>query len=218
MEQQGNLSHKRCRNQWLLLWIVVITISLGWKYPLLGYTVPLAMLTGIIGSFIRGRYVCGNLCPRGAFLERLISWLSFNRKIPLFFKDMRFRIVALFALMGLMMYRGFQNPSDPWHWGYVFWSLCLFTTVIAVVMAIIVHPRTWCAFCPIGTLQNFIGGSKKQLMIDKAACKECNLCENVCSFNLPKASYKEIGYLPDRDCLKCSECVSACPQNALSWP
>jgi polyferredoxin len=117
-----------------------------------------------------------------------------------------------------MMFRGFQNPSNPWHWGYVFWSLCVLTTIIAVVLAVTIHPRTWCAFCPIGTLQNLIGGGKGQLLIDEEACKECHLCEKVCALNLSKAAKKETGYLPDRDCLKCSECITVCPNNALKWP
>ena len=218
MKQQGKTVLRRARNQWWFLWVVIVTISLGWKYPLLGLTVPLVMFTGIVGSFIRGRYVCGNLCPRGAFLERLTPKLSANRKIPLFFQNMGFRIIALFTLMGLMMYRGLQNPSDPLHWGYVFWTLCVLTTIIAVVLAVTIHPRTWCTFCPIGTMQNLIGGGKGQLLIDEEACKECHLCEKVCAFNLAKAAHKETGYLPDRDCLKCSECITVCPNDALQWP
>ncbi len=60
-------------------------------------------------------------------------------------------------------------------------------------------------------LQNLIGGGNDQLVIDEEAYTECHLCEKICAFNLFKAAYKEMGYLPDRDCLKCSECITVCP-------
>ena len=39
-------SKRRRIRQWILLWIMVVTISLGWKYPLLGFSAPVVMLTG----------------------------------------------------------------------------------------------------------------------------------------------------------------------------
>ena len=70
---------KRRLVQWILAPVVVIVISLGWKYPFLGFSVPLVMLTGMVLGFFRGRYTCGNLCPRGGFFDRMIAPLSRNR-------------------------------------------------------------------------------------------------------------------------------------------
>ncbi len=204
--------------QWSLLWIVIITIALGWKYPVLGFSVPLVMLAGFIGSLFNGRYVCGNLCPRGAFFDRIMSVPSPQREIPRIFRNMVLRGVIFIGLMGFMTYRLLQNPSDIYHWGYVFWQMCVITTGIGIVLALIVHQRAWCSFCPIGTLQSAVGGGKNQLKIDSDACIECGLCEKNCPFDLTIFSYKNQGCLPDRDCLKCSECISVCPKNALKWP
>ena len=66
--------------QWALLWVMVATIALGWKYPVLGYSVPLVMIVGIVGSFFNGRYVCGHLCPRGGFLDRILALVSCARR------------------------------------------------------------------------------------------------------------------------------------------
>ncbi|MDH5298500.1 MAG: 4Fe-4S binding protein [Desulfobulbaceae bacterium] len=209
---------KRRSRQWILLWLVPITISLGWKYPLIGYTVPLVMLAGMIGSFYRGRYVCGNLCPRGGFLERILAPMSRNRRIPEFVRSASFRGTAFVLLMGFMLYRGLQQPTSLAHWGYVFWTMCVVTTVVAVLLAILIHPRTWCSFCPMGTMQNVIGGTKGQLLIEADLCKGCKLCEKSCSFTLAIVANKEKGYLPERDCLKCSECINVCPTKALHWP
>jgi hypothetical protein len=50
--------------QWALAPIVIVVTAWGWKYPYLGYTVPVVMILGMIGGVFRGRYVCGNLCPQ----------------------------------------------------------------------------------------------------------------------------------------------------------
>ena len=204
--------------QWFLMPIVIVTIGLGWKYPLLGFSVPAVMLAGMIGGIIRGRYVCGNLCPRGSFFDRLMTCVSRKKPIPEFLISMAFRWVLFAALMGFMVFSILQNPTDIRHWGHVFWLMCVVTTGIGVVLGILIHPRSWCAFCPMGTMQNALGGGKHQLRIDSETCVECKDCEKACPFGLSIAEHKNDGNLPSRDCLKCSECIAVCPKSALSWP
>lgn len=215
-KNKGN--SKRRMIQWGLSWIVIVTIGLGWKYPMLGYTVPVVMLMGLIGSLIRGRYVCGNFCPRGSFLDRMISIPSLKRDIPDFFRHPALRWTVFAGLMSFMLYRGLQNPGSVSHWGMIFWSMCLWTTLVAVIFGVLIHPRTWCAFCPMGTMQSAIGGGKGQLLINAELCKGCRICEKACAFDLSIVDHKEEGYLPHRDCLKCSECTTVCPTKAISWP
>lgn len=83
--------------QWCLLPIVLITIGLGWKFPLLGFSVPIVMVMGVIGGFIRGRYVCGTLCPRGSFFDRLVGPISRRGRIPALLRNMTWRW-SVFAL------------------------------------------------------------------------------------------------------------------------
>ncbi|MBP8951649.1 MAG: 4Fe-4S binding protein [Armatimonadetes bacterium] len=209
---------RRRTTQWLLAPLVIITIGLGWKYPLVGLIVPTVMLIGIIGGIIRGRYVCGNLCPRGSFLDRMIAPISLKRPIPEFLRKPAFRWIVLAAMMGFMVFRISQNPSDIMHWGRVFWVMCLATTAIGVVLGVLVHPRAWCSFCPMGTMQSKLGGHKHTLQIDGAACKSCGLCAKACPFGLSPMDHKDAGILEERDCLKCAECTAACPIGALTFP
>ena len=58
----------------------------------------------------------------------------------------------------------------PWDWAYTagmapdwvaqfsfgFYSLMLTSTIIGLVMMILFKPRTWCAFCPMGTMTQTI--------------------------------------------------------------
>ena len=71
MQENKNLGRRR--QQWFLLWIMVLTVALGWKYPLMGFAVPVVIITGLTISFFRGRYLCGNLCPRGSFMDKVLG-------------------------------------------------------------------------------------------------------------------------------------------------
>lgn len=203
-------------HRWILASVMLVTIAFGWKWPLLGFTVPVAMAVGIGGSFLRGRYVCGNICPRGSFYDTFFRLVGGSRPVPPFLTSMRFRWGVMTILMSMMALQIAQNPGDPLHWGRVFWLVCLVTTAIGVVPGLYYRPRTWCSFCPVGTMANAIGGDKDQLVIG-ANCKSCGVCEKSCPMDCSIASNRTEGVLPDRDCLKCSSCVLSCKVGALSF-
>ncbi len=79
------------------------------------------------------------------------------------------------ALFGFMAVRASQAPGDWQHWGRVFWERCMITTVIGVVLGLIYRPRAWCSLCPVGTLQQLIGGHRYRLSID-SSCSGCAVC------------------------------------------
>ena len=94
-----------------VFWIMVpIVIFGGLKYPLLGFAVPLVMLIGMIGGIFKGRFVCGWLCPRGAFFDRIMSHVSPKRTIPNWLRDYRFRWAIFALLMGFMIVQLIQDP------------------------------------------------------------------------------------------------------------
>ena len=57
VHDRTSTADSRRLRQWLLAPIVVVTITFGWKYPWLGFTVPAAMFLGIVGGLRHGRYV-----------------------------------------------------------------------------------------------------------------------------------------------------------------
>jgi polyferredoxin len=202
--------------QWILAPIVVITIGLGWRYPILGFTVPITMLAGMVGGVFGGRYVCGNLCPRGAFFDRYFGWTAGSRHIPARMKSMVLRWIFFAVLMAFMFFNVSRDPGNWRHWGHVFWLMCTVTTALGLLLVVFVHPRGWCSICPMGTLQNALGGWRYRIWIDSAKCRLCKKCERVCPMNIPITRYKDEGLVKDRDCLKCRECVAACPFGALA--
>lgn len=217
-DRQATDHQSRRRRQWLLLWVVVLTIGLGWRWPLLGFSVPVVMIAGMIGGPLQGRVVCGNWCPRGSFFDRVLAPLSRGSGIPEKLRGMPFRWVVMVLLMGFMVYRISLNPADWRHWGTVFWQMCVITTGIGVALGLLFHQRSWCAFCPMGTMQNLMGGAKHQLRIDSRKCIKCRKCEQVCTMKLPIVSYRESGIMSHPDCVKCGKCIAVCPKGALSWP
>ncbi|MCK9405538.1 MAG: 4Fe-4S binding protein [Methanothrix sp.] len=195
------------------LGMIVLIVSIGGIfYPKLGYILLLVFATLLIIAPFRGRWFCGNLCPRGSFVDFWLAPLSRKLKIPPFLRSMWIRIPIFIALMGFMIYRllGTQGVVD--RIGMVFVTLCIITTSIAILFGVIIAPRTWCTFCPMGTLQRIMGGSKYQLKLDGDLCIDCKRCQKVCPMQL---QVFEIQDLPD--CIKCGRCIDACPKDALSF-
>lgn len=202
---------------WLFGLGMVLVIALGWKYPLLGLAAPLVMVAGMIVSVFHGRYVCGNLCPRGSFFDTALKLMAPAKKAPPLLRAMPFRWAMVAVLLGVTGWQGSAAPTSIEHWGVVFWRLCFVTTLIGVGLSFAYGTRAWCAFCPMGTLQNAIGGHKRPLQVD-AVCLQCRECEQNCPMGLAIAAGRDSGQLQNRDCLRCSTCVSTCRNKALSWP
>lgn len=218
MDKNRTDVRKRRLIQWLIAPIVIVVIGLGWKYPVLGFTVPVVMGLGMVFGPVNGRYACGNLCPRGGFFDRMIAPLSRKSRIPDSFRSMKFRWIVFAALMGFMTFQISRNPTSWEHWGHVFWIMCAVTTLVGVVLGIFINPRAWCSFCPMGTMQSAMGGGKNQLEILSDSCRECRICEKACPMGIQIVDFKNNGKVGSRDCLKCPECIGVCPKKALSWP
>lgn len=195
------------------LGIIVLIISIaGIFYPKLGYFLLLVFATLIIIAPFRGRWFCGNLCPRGSFVDFWLAPISRKVKIPSFLRSMWFRVPVFVALIGFMVFRIIQTQGIVDKVGMVFVTLCILTTSASIIFGVLFSPRAWCSFCPMGTMQRALGGGKYQLKVDKELCVECGKCQKVCPMQLP---VNEI--LDKPDCIKCARCIEACPKDALSF-
>ena len=97
------------------------------------------------------------MCPRGAFLDLGMAKLSPNRPTPKVFSKTWFRWLILGLLMAILAYRMAASGGVLMTIGAIFVSICIITTVIAVILALVFRHRAWCAICPMGTLQDQIG-------------------------------------------------------------
>jgi len=195
------------------LGIIVLIVSIGGIfYPKLGYFLLLVFAGLMIIAPFRGRWFCGNLCPRGSFADFWLAPVSRKIKIPPAFRSMWIRAPIFVALMGFMVFRILQTQGIVDKVGMVFVTMCILTTSVSILFGVAIAPRAWCSFCPMGTLQRAVGGSKYQLKVNRELCIDCGKCQKVCPMQLP---VNEI--LEKPDCIKCARCVEACPKKALSF-
>jgi len=152
-------------SQLIMVWLLPLVVIGGIFVPVLGYLVFGMMVFFLVLSYFRGRFWCANYCPRGSFLDLVLSRFSLKRKIPRFLLRPLFRWAFVACFMIFFVFQIASAEKTVAGIGFVFVRMCLITTVIAVVLGIPIHQRTWCAFCPMGTLQGALGrlgpGSRK---------------------------------------------------------
>ena len=211
-----------------VIWVMLpTTIILGWIYPILGLFILVCMFSGVLIAIFKGRLWCGWFCPRGSFLENLFTRLNLHKKkehSKIFiaknyaydvFKTTAFRISFLIFMMSMMLIQVYRAWPDAEKIGASLVVLLTVTTVIALVLGILVHPRAWCAFCPIGTMSSWVANKNHHLKINPEACIDCKICYKVCPVKIDPTQYKSSGKITHKDCLKCEACLRHCPTNAI---
>jgi len=148
------------RTQAIMIWFLPLIVIGGLFLPVLGYLVVAMMAFFLTLSIFKGRYWCWNLCPRGAFLDGVLSKFSLNKPMPRSFSAQWFRWAVLILFAGFLAYRVINTGGNLIAIGAVFVSMCLLTTVIAIVLGVAARHRGWCAICPMGTLQDKISRKK----------------------------------------------------------
>jgi len=178
----------------------------------------ICMAGPIIVSFWKGRYWCGNLCPRGSLYDSLISKISRNRKIPAFFKSNYLRIIMVLFIMTMFGYGLYKNWGNPYGIGMVFYKINVITSIVGIVLGVIYSRRTWCSFCPMGTIASFISRKRNSSRVLKVSnsCVSCKLCAKSCPLGLVPYEYKG-DLLSHPDCIQCGSCITACPKRAIGY-
>ncbi|QHQ60913.1 4Fe-4S binding protein [Anaerocolumna sedimenticola] len=178
----------------------------------------ICMAAPIIVSFFKGRFWCGNLCPRGSFYDNVVIKFSKNRKVPNFLKSTFFRTFMVIFMLTMFAAGIKNNWGNPYGIGMVFYRLIVITTIAGVLLSLLYNHRTWCHFCPMGTLASLVAGfrkSKKVLHVT-SACVSCKLCEKKCPLGIVPYDYKG-NILSHPDCIQCGKCLNVCPKNAIGY-
>ena len=150
------------RMQLVMIWFLPIIVIGGLFFPGLGYFMVAMMAFFLVLSFFKARYWCWNLCPRGAFLDIVMSKLSRNKPIPAVFAKNWFRLGVFVLLMELLTLRIIRSGGHLLFIGAVFVGICLVTTIISIILAVFTKHRGWCVICPMGFLQEKIGLLRRQ--------------------------------------------------------
>lgn len=216
-------------------WLFILLVAFGglW-YPKLGLLMIPIMITLMVMGLVRGKYWCGNLCPHGSLFDYIILPISFNRKIPRGFSSILVRSLA-FVWFCYMLIQRLIKVFEIWETtafldklGYIFVMNYFIVTILGTSLAILINPRAWCTFCPMGTMEVLLYKLGKLLRItrhtdkkitisDPKLCLACGKCAQVCPVQLtPYLEFSANNQFDSEACIKCSTCVKNCPAHILS--
>lgn len=204
-----------------MFWVLLIYLIAAYIVPELGVIAIICMAGPVAMAFRKGRYWCGHYCPRGSFFDKVISRFSPHKRIPQFVRSKGFRIfmiVFIFGMFGLQLHMNGMSLAGI---GRTFWKMIMLTTIVGVILAFIYAPRTWCSFCPMGTLSAWAAPKRQQkglpfVWVSSACQMKCKRCTKVCPMQLTPYDSRgnNNGYLHP-DCIKCENCIKACPTKIM---
>lgn len=117
---------------------------------------------------------------------------------------------TVFALIRLF---GFKDPTL---------ELIIFPAIILTELLIL---RKWCSkICPLGALLSLISRFNRRLVptVNRSVCLEekkgahCQICRKACPFDIDVKDGTGTGHISE--CMKCKECSTSCPVNAITFP
>ena len=190
----------------------------------------------ILATLIFGRFVCGWGCHVLA-LQDACAWLL--KKIGLKPRPFRSRILiyiplifALYMFVWPTVVRWIAKPAseplipyftnhlivtDFWATFPPVWIAIPFLFVCGFVTVYFLGSKGFCTYgCPYG---GFFGIADKiapgRIRVTDA-CNSCGHCTATCTSNvIVHAEVKQYGMVVDPGCMKCMDCVTVCPNDAL---
>lgn len=197
--------------------LLVLFVILGIFDSRIALTAIICMVGPLIFAlFGKGRFWCGNLCPRGLIYDKFLSRVSKKKAAPKFLRSKLFRasvILIMFSIFGFGIYK---NLGDIWGIGMVFYRMIVITTLIGVILSFFFNHRSWCNFCPMGSIASLITYTKKvkNTFRVSSGCSSCKLCERRCPMDI--AAYKYKGKVIEHpDCIQCGICKKCCPRSSI---
>lgn len=158
-----------------MFWLFLAFFAVGVFYPAIGVLALSCMLAPVVVALWRGRWWCGNLCPRGSFYDHVVRSVSPQKKTPAFFRHRYVRAFMVGFIMLMFSWQMYGAWGDISAMGRVFLVLIVVTTLAAVVLSLFFNARTWCNFCPMGTLAMLVTRGRRQCAagVDSKESRRC---------------------------------------------
>ena len=200
-----------------LFWIRLLFRSVGIFFPIIGVVALICMLAPVGLALWRGRFWCGNFCPRGSFYDHVGKYFSPHKPLPSFLRNKNFRLAVIAIMMVVFSWQTYLAWPYPEAIGAVFIKMILVTTIIGLILGAAYHERAWCSFCPMGTLSKLNTPKAPIRLYVSDSCVNCKLCVKACPLQLTPYQAKGLpeGYL-EADCIKCGRCIEVCPRKAIT--
>lgn len=65
-----------------LYWIILAYLAIGYFYPVIGFLAIICMIAPVAFAVRKGRWWCGNACPRGNFYDNVLARFSPHPAYP----------------------------------------------------------------------------------------------------------------------------------------
>ena len=195
-------------------------------------------IAALLGTLFFGRWMCGWGCHM-VMLQDLCGWIM--KKFHIRPRPFRSRLLVLVPLiLGLYMFvwpAFYRLAIAPWTQPDLTWpgfSVALTTgdfwqTFPGVGVAIpfllicgfatvyFLGSKGFCTYaCPYGGFFRPLDELSPARIRVTDACAQCGHCTAVCSSNVRvHEEVREYGMVVDTNCMKCLDCVSVCPNDAL---
>ncbi len=190
--------------------------------------------SAILATLVFGRFVCGWGCHMVAYQD-LCAWLL--KKCGIRPKPFRSRILVLGPLaLGLYMflwptvYRWWVGAPAPPLTNHMlkteFWEtfpgpeIAVVTVLVCgFAMVYFLGSKGFCTYaCPYGAFFGLADKLAPGRILVTDACQQCGHCTAACTSNV--RVHEEVatyGMVVDPGCMKCMDCVSVCPNDALHF-
>ncbi len=184
----------------------------------------------IVSTLLLGRFFCGWACHVVA-LQDGSAWLL--SKFGIRPRPIRSRLLAfvpLLAALEIFLLPGLlRGVPDATRWEFA--TDTFFTRFPGPVMTVITFlavglaavwilgAKGFCSYgCPYGALFSIADRVTKARILVSDACEGCGHCTAVCTSGVQvHREVRDFGQVVDPGCMKCMDCVSACPKDALSF-
>ncbi len=193
----------------------------------------------LVGS-VAGRFVCGFLCPFGLVQDLLYKIPFFKKLCTLpaekYLRKLKYVLLLLFVLLLPALILDSFGQGEPWFckWicpsgtlfggiplvalneslksatGWLFaWKVLLLAAILFFSIAVY---RPFCRYlCPLGAMYGFLNPvSLHRIRVDESKCTSCGICQKACKLDIPV--YENPSSI---ECIRCGDCVRACPHAAL---
>lgn len=195
----------------------------------------------LLSTAIFGRWFCGWGCHWVAiqdatawalaraglrpkpFRSRLLVWVPLLLALYMFVWPLFYRFAVAPWVQPDLRWPGWSAHFFTDDYWLTFPGLAMavpFTLVTGVFIIYLLGAKGYCTYaCPYGGLfAPFDEVAPMRIVVDHDKCHQCGHCTAVCTSNVRvHEEIRDYGMVVDRGCMKCMDCVTVCPNQALSF-